>query len=470
MTDSNQPTTKTDPTTTSAPFVTEPIPTTTPDAPPVMTNVPTATEPPPPVDTDNFTVTSTQPVPDKTSGGGSKKLLGLVIVLIILFAGLGAGLVAVRQSQDIRQRADTTFTCCASDPTGTCTAGTQFCDFPDGAPCACLTVQDCDGNSSDTTPTEDRWCSFTQPGPSSIGGAGDECYLNFDLNSCDPTGTGPCAWYATCNKCAPRGTDSQEACGTTVVTFRCDRCAADRRCQTPDIGTNPQFIQGYEPGSCAQVDICYPESNCRVNSLCDASCSGPLPSPSPVPFSCGLLQDQQAGFETGNSFATWTNGGSGAWTMNQAPLPQPLINGGQTSLKASYTGAADTAQATLFYPYTGAPGAGQQAILSGSIYIESSTFNGTLQACATHWRDWPSGAWLGIDCATIDLSKTGQWQSFSVNSPQKDPTENRILIEFIPTGASCTVTFYIDTLCMSFGPTPNPTPTPLPTPTPTSTP
>ncbi|MBI4065147.1 hypothetical protein HY409_02160 [Candidatus Gottesmanbacteria bacterium] len=59
------------------------------------------------------------------------------------------------------------------------------------------------------------------------------------------------------------------------ITFSCDTCGSDRRCQT-EIGTNPQFSTGANPGSCNQIDKRAKGSNgdWEAVSLCDSSCSG----------------------------------------------------------------------------------------------------------------------------------------------------------------------------------------------------
>lgn len=58
------------------------------------------------------------------------------------------------------------------------------------------------------------------------------------------------------------------------ITFTCDRCGQDRRCQT-EIGTNPQFSFGAKTGACNQVDRRKPgDKDWQVVSLCDPACSG----------------------------------------------------------------------------------------------------------------------------------------------------------------------------------------------------
>lgn len=154
---------------------------------------------------------------------------------------------------------------------------------------------------------------------------GDGCYGNLVPvgGACrEPGGQGMCTSDAdcgTCRRCSggscvdiggcyeggsggpPIETDQYD-----YITFRCTRCGTDRRCQSGDIGVNPQFIAGYEPGPCAQVDRRPKGSagNWEVVSLCDSSCSGepppavggpleqpPLlsPSPSPLPPPGGVV-------------------------------------------------------------------------------------------------------------------------------------------------------------------------------------
>lgn len=68
---------------------------------------------------------------------------------------------------------------------------------------------------------------------------------------------------------------------TDYVFFDCDRCSADGKCQTPDIGVNPRFAAGNVPDApCRQRDICNPknQNDCKLISLCgggtDKSCWG----------------------------------------------------------------------------------------------------------------------------------------------------------------------------------------------------
>ncbi len=84
------------------------------------------------------------------------------------------------------------------------------------------------------------------------------------------------------------------------VSYVCDSCSSDLRCQTPDIGVNPRYIQGITSGNnCAQNDYCYNDKNdhdklvCNLNheatngGLCSPTCKGggatPTPTPTPAP-------------------------------------------------------------------------------------------------------------------------------------------------------------------------------------------
>ncbi|KKU03116.1 MAG: hypothetical protein UX52_C0001G0066 [Candidatus Amesbacteria bacterium GW2011_GWA1_46_35] len=113
---------------------------------------------------------------------------------------------------------------------------------------------------------------------------GSSCYGDRIPNgSCplDANGQG----QACCDKVGDDEDENGDDSARHYITFTCDRCASDRRCQTPDIGTNPRYSTGAAPGACAQVDSCESpgNSNCRVVSLCAESCSGPTPTPRPTP-------------------------------------------------------------------------------------------------------------------------------------------------------------------------------------------
>lgn len=87
------------------------------------------------------------------------------------------------------------------------------------------------------------------------------------------------------------------------ITFTCDRCGEDRRCET-GVGENPRFSFGASGGSCAQVDRRARGSTggWQAVSLCNSSCSGggvtitgggdgggPPPPPPPPPPAAGVV-------------------------------------------------------------------------------------------------------------------------------------------------------------------------------------
>lgn len=71
------------------------------------------------------------------------------------------------------------------------------------------------------------------------------------------------------------GTSGYDYENYDYITFRCERCGADGRCQN-GIGVNPTFSFGANPDPCAQVDRRRKgdTGNWEAVSLCDASCSG----------------------------------------------------------------------------------------------------------------------------------------------------------------------------------------------------
>ncbi|MBI4034916.1 MAG: hypothetical protein HY381_00780, partial [Candidatus Chisholmbacteria bacterium] len=68
---------------------------------------------------------------------------------------------------------------------------------------------------------------------------------------------------------------TQEA-GWDYIYFTCDRCSADRKCET-GVGENPRFSLGTSSSPCAQVDrrlSTDKDGGWQAVSLCDPSCSG----------------------------------------------------------------------------------------------------------------------------------------------------------------------------------------------------
>lgn len=81
--------------------------------------------------------------------------------------------------------------------------------------------------------------------------------------------------YPTTTATPPSSTPTPDYENFDYITFSCDKCGSDGRCQT-EIGTNPQFSTGANPGSCNQVDR-RPKGESgdwQAVSLCDSSCSG----------------------------------------------------------------------------------------------------------------------------------------------------------------------------------------------------
>ena len=176
----------------------------------------------------------------KKHHGLPKTIIAGVVALVFLVIALGGGLYLTRQKQQVKILADNCWCSSTEDSCNGC--GTN----------SCIPNIDCDGNHN---------------------GQGTACCGS------SPTST-------------PGGPTPTPDTSKHFITFTCDRCASDRRCQTPDIGINPRYSIGAAPGSCAQVDECESpgDSNCTVVSLCDQSCSGiqltstPGPTSTPTPI------------------------------------------------------------------------------------------------------------------------------------------------------------------------------------------
>ncbi len=166
-------------------------------------------------------------------GGSRKKTIATILGILLLVVGVGAGVVLVQQRQ-LQEKA---------------------------------AVQKCDG-----------WAN-----PGEVHCNTQECQqytCGSDGRWQGPQGTGVCASHPDCQTKPPQ--EEWE-----YITFICDQCSPDRRCQTPDVGVNPRMIFGNQPGACNQVDR-RPKGSTTQNwelvSLCETNQPCVIkPTPTPTP-------------------------------------------------------------------------------------------------------------------------------------------------------------------------------------------
>lgn len=256
---------------------------------PVITPPPPATPP-------------TSPIPQAqvlSSGGGGGKpkvkwgkgvLVGSIFALVVLIAGatfFGPKLLQQKTNPPSKAAVDY---CARSGSNTQCRDGVEWRHA--------WTSYSCPNCSVDAGCTE-QGVTDTNTGTACGGGegctnGGGPCGsiactdgTTFGSDPCYEPGSSQCDSRAS-NACSGHGGILVGGGTRHDITFTCDRCASDRRCQTPDIGVNPRYSTGAAPGSCAQVDSCElpGDSNCTVVSLCAESCSGilpPTPTPTPTP-------------------------------------------------------------------------------------------------------------------------------------------------------------------------------------------
>ncbi len=216
---------------------------------------------------------------------GTGVLIGSVTALMVIVVGLGFGVWQVKQNQKIilskagcaciNQRSF-----CGGDriPNIVCGAGREACCSPDGGP------------SPTQPPSQCQWTTrqCIGSGGGFCGGkwcAGQYCEVKVCPDN-DQAET-RCGGSCPVENPSPTPTPYQEN-NYDYITFACDRCASDRRCQTPDVGTNPRFSTGNNPSPCNQVDRRINNGGgtygvWEVVSLCEQSCSGETPPPQPPP-------------------------------------------------------------------------------------------------------------------------------------------------------------------------------------------